>query len=153
VYKSARKDVDLDALRRGELSVDDVIDQSKIEGGNVLGEYEGKKVILKNGKFGLYVTWNDKNISVKKLGKRESYITFDKVVPLLAESQETKSFRSLNKDYSVRVGKTPYVFHKTPQMKKPKFLHLKGFDEDPFTCDSEVLWAWLETTHKVKQDA
>jgi Fe-S-cluster formation regulator IscX/YfhJ len=35
-------------------------------------------------------------------------------------------------------------------MKKPKFLHLKGFDEDPFTCDENVLLAWLETTHKMK---
>ena len=51
---------------------------------------------------------------------------------------------------SVRVGKTPYVFYKTKEMKKPKFLHLKGFDEDPFTCDEIILLAWLEMKHKVK---
>ena len=35
-------------------------------------------------------------------------------------------------------------------MKKPKFINLKGFDENPFECDENVLYAWLETKHEIK---
>ena len=104
--------------------------------------------MLKSGKYGAYVQWNEKNVSVKKLGRNESAITIARVIPLLEASSETK-FRELTKEFSVRVGKSPYVFYKTSEMKKPKFLSLKGFDEDPFTCDDNVLFAWLETKHKV----
>jgi hypothetical protein len=149
VYQTARKDIDLSKLRRGELTLDEVIDETKKEGGTVLGEYNGHRIILKNGKFGYYVTYGEKNVSVKKLGKKESAITFDRVKPLLDAAGEEKKFRELNKEYSVRVGKTPYVFYKTTEMKKPKFLNLKGFDEDPFDCDENVLWAWLRAHHKI----
>ena len=76
-------------------------------------------------------------------------VTFEKVIPLLKASCEEKRFREINKEMSVRVGKSPYVFYKTQGMKKPKFLHLKGFDEDPFTCDENILVAWLEIKHKL----
>ena len=149
VYKSAKQNIDIDDIRSGKMNVEDIIDQTKTTGKN-LGVYEGKPVFLKNGKFGLFVQWDEKNVSVKKLGKRETGITLERVIPLLKTQEEEKRFRELNKEMSVRVGKTPYVFYKTCEMKKPKFLHLKKFDEDPFTCDKNVLMAWLETTHKIK---
>lgn len=150
VYQGAKQNIDVEAIRNGSLSVSDIVDEKKTAGGKAIGEYNGSQVVLKTGKYGAYVQWNGKNVSVKKLGKNESAITLSRVIPLLEASSETK-LRELTKEFSVRVGKTPYVFYKTTEMKKPKFLSLKGFDEDPFTCDENVLFAWLETKHKVKQ--
>jgi len=150
VYQGAKQNINVEAIRNGSLSVADIVDEKKTAGGKSIGDYKGYPVLLKSGKYGAYVQWNDKNVSVKKLGRNESAITIASVIPLLEASSETK-FRELTKEFSVRVGKSPYVFYKTCQMKKPKFLSLKGFDEDPFTCDENVLFAWLETKHKIKQ--
>ena len=148
VYQGAKQNIDVEAIRHGSLSVSDIVDEKKTAGGKHIGDYKGSPVMLKSGKYGAYVQWNEKNVSVKKLGRNESAITIARVIPLLEASSETK-FRELTKEFSVRVGKSPYVFYKTSEMKKPKFLSLKGFDEDPFTCDDNVLFAWLETKHKV----
>lgn len=148
IYQSAKQNIDVSAIRNGLLKVEDIIDESKTIG-KTLGIYKEYPVILKNGKYGLYVQWNDKNVSVKKLGKNVSSITLDKVIPLLVSNEEDKKFRELSKELSVRVGKTPYIFYKTEEMKKPKFINLKGFDEDPFVCDKNILFAWLETKHKI----
>jgi len=149
VYKSAKKDLDLDKLREGKLQLEDIIDEEK-QNGKELGVFEGKSVYLKTGKFGMYIQCGEKNISVKKLAKKASDITLEKVLPLLEASKEPTRFRKLNDDYSVRVGKTPYIFFKTKKMKKPQFMNLKGFDEDPFECERAILLAWLETHHKIK---
>lgn len=150
VYQGAKQNLDVEAIRSGSLSVSDIVDEKKTAGGQTIGDHNGFPVVLKSGKYGAYVQWNGKNVSVKKLGKNESAITIARVIPLLDASSDAK-FRELTKEFSVRVGKTPYVFYKTHDMKKPKFLSLKGFDEDPFLCDENVLFAWLETKHKVKQ--
>ena len=148
VYKSAKKNLDLESMRNGTLNVDDIIDESKTNGKNI-GYYEDCEIVLKTGKYGMFVQWKEKNVSVKSLGKNAKAITLEKVIPLLKASCEEKRFREINKEMSVRVGKSPYVFYKTQGMKKPKFLHLKGFDEDPFTCDENILISWLEIKHKL----
>lgn len=149
VYKSARKDIDLDKLRAGKLQLDDIIDDEK-QNGKELGVFEGKPVYLKTGKFGMYIQCGDKNMSVKKLGNKAAHITLEKVIPILEASKEPTRFRKLNDEYSVRIGKTPYIFFKTKKMKKPQFMNLKGFDEDPFECERSILLAWLQTHHKIK---
>jgi len=151
VYKSARKDIDLDKLRAGELTLESIIDEEK-QNGKDIGLFEGNHVYLKTGKYGMYVQCGEKNISVKKIANKSSDITFEKVLPLLEASKEPSKFRKLNEDYSIRIGKSPYVFFKTKKMKKPKFINLKGFDEDPFECERSILLAWLETHHKIKID-
>ena len=150
VYQSAKQNLDVAAIRSGQLSVSDIVDEKKSVDGKLLGTHDDKPVVLKTGRYGAYVQWDGKNVSLKKVKKNESRVTIDDVIPLLTASAEAK-FRELTKEFSVRVGKSPYVYYKTAEMKKPKFLSLKGFDEDPFECDENVLFAWLETKHKVKQ--
>ena len=45
-----------------------------------LGEYNGEDVILKNGKYGMYVTIDGKNTSVKYINKDMDDITLEDVV-------------------------------------------------------------------------
>ena len=56
--KSVRKDIDLDKLKKGLYKLEEIIEESTIQ--KVLGNYQDNELILKKGKFGLYVTWGDK---------------------------------------------------------------------------------------------
>jgi topoisomerase IA-like protein len=56
--------------------------------------------------------------------------------------------RPITDTLSIRKGKYgPYIFYKTKTMKSPKFLKLKGFSEDPITCDLNTLTEWIELTY------
>jgi DNA topoisomerase-1 len=56
---------------------------------------------------------------------------------------DAKILRVLSDDLSVRTGKYGvYVFYKTSEMSRPKFIHLRGFKEDPGTCDADTLMSW-----------
>lgn len=150
VYQTARKDLDIDKLRNGEYAIDDIIDKANPREGKCLGNYDGLPLMLKKGKFGYYVTWGENKKSVASLGKRESNITYKRVVELIEEISEVVNIRRLNNDVSIRTGKFGvYIFHKTPKMKKPSFYSLKTFDEDPFHCNHDVLAAWIETKYKL----
>jgi topoisomerase IA-like protein len=51
----------------------------------ILGKYENEKLILKKGKFGLYVTWGKKSKSLSKLGNRPiENITLEEVEKYLS---------------------------------------------------------------------
>jgi DNA topoisomerase I len=61
-FKSAKRDIDLDKLRRGEYSLEDIMEDNPSRGQN-LGVYKDKDVILKKGQFGMYIEWDGKKKS------------------------------------------------------------------------------------------
>jgi len=59
--------------------------------------------------------------------------------------------RLITKDLSIRNGRFgDYIFYKTPEMKNPSFLKIKGFKEDYKTCSLYILTEWIETTYSIK---
>jgi hypothetical protein len=55
--------------------------------------------------------------------------------------------REINAHASVRNGQYgAYIYYKTPKMKTPAFVSLRGFKEDWKTCDTQLLDAWTTTT-------
>ncbi len=102
-----RADVDPRDIVAGKLSLEDIVDRArpattqnlKTEGKN-LGEVEGQPVILKDGKFGNYIQWNGKNMSLKAIMKTKKLtadtITLKHVEPFLLEynKQATKEMES-----------------------------------------------------------
>jgi len=59
--------------------------------------------------------------------------------------------RLITKDLSIRNGRFgDYIFYKTPEMKNPSFLKIKGFKEDYKTCSLDILIDWIETTYSIK---
>ena len=146
-FKSVKKDVDLEKLKKGELTIEDV-EQVTVIAGNILGKYEGNDMILRRGQYGLYVTWGTNTKSLASLDKKELDITLEDVVSFI--SKNTSIIRELTKDLSLRKGKFgDYVYYQTNKMKKPRFLKISDFKLDPKTCDKTKLIDWINTTYKL----
>jgi DNA topoisomerase-1 len=157
-FKGIRRGVkvDLAKLERGEYTVADLAEIDEI----VLGLLDDNSIVLKPGKYGYYLEYNGKRISVDKelkaIGKTAQTVTLADLEHLLKEdSKDGKedSFRVLTPEISVRTSKFgPYIFYQSTNVKstKPKFYDLKKFEGDCWTCDREEMLKWLKTTHKVK---
>ena len=156
-YKSIRKDIEIDMnkLEKGaytleELIGNDIEKEANKQANQVnLGKYEDSDVILKKGKFGLYVTCGELSKTLKQLGNRPiESIQLDEVIPLLEEG--SNMVREVSPNISIRKSKKgDYIFFKTPKMKKPKFFTLAKFEGDYKTCDMDVLKSWLKDKHDI----
>jgi len=136
-FKSVKKDIDIEKLKRGEYKLKDIVQTTYKK--NVLGRYKNEEVVLKNGKYGLYVTVGGKNTSIKT-DKQEEEITLEDVIPFLSAPRQSNSsiLKQLNENISIRKGKYgPYVFYKTDKMKKPRFINMKGKSVD------EISISWV----------
>ena len=147
VFKCVKQDIDIERLRKGEYDIDDiVVEKQKTD--NVIGEYKNKDIIMKEGKYGKYVCYDGKNISLSGLQE----ITLENVIKVIEESKDKKSsiIREIDDFASVRNGKFgDYVYYKKPQWKKPRFIKLYSFikenGKDSYkTCDVRKLKTWLE---------
>lgn len=128
-FLSVRPDIDMIRLQAGEYKVEDLVERK-----NSLGLHEGKPLLLKHGKWGDYVEWGDEKVNVSALEE----VSAETVVPLLGQT------RVIDKYTSVRRGKHgDYIYHKTPQMKRPKFISLKEFEGNARTCPVEQVNAFV----------
>ena len=153
-FKSIRKDIDIKHLENGHCNVDDLIDKTKNSKSQfILGQYNGKDVILRKGKFGLYISWGENSKTLKELGNRPiENITFEEVKKYLEEGSNI--IREISSDISIRKGpKGDYIFYKNAKMKKPKFFDIKCFTvelgEDYKICDKNILKSWIENKYDV----
>ena len=155
LFKSVKKDIDVSKLKNGELEINEIIETNKSQ--NVqynLGKYEGKDVILRKGKFGLYASWGDNSKTLKELGNRPiENITFDEVKEILEKGSGI--VREINSCLSIRKGpKGDYIFYKNTKMKKPTFHDIKSFTnetkEDYKICDITILKSWISEKYSLK---
>lgn len=66
------------------------------------------------------------------------------------ETDNPNILRVLTPNLSVRKGKFgAYIYYKTPQMTKPKFLNIKKFPLMFSVCEPEVLIQWIKTTYNI----
>tara|TARA_B100001059_G_C17828491_1_gene583044 strand:- start:1060 stop:3399 length:2340 start_codon:yes stop_codon:yes gene_type:complete len=126
-FKKVKQNIDIEKLKNGEYTLKEIVYVENIKNNN-LGKIDGKDVILKKGKFGLYVSYDSKNISLKKINKHESKITLEDVKAIIKNNSASKNvLKTLNEAASIRQGKWgPYVFYKTDKMKKPRFIPIKN---------------------------
>ena len=143
-FKSVRKDIDLEKLRRGEYKVEDIVEDNKLN--RKLGMYKGKELILKKGKFGLYVEWGENKKSINDIHIKESDIDIEDVVAIIERPAVNPNLvRKLTDDLSIRKGKFgDYIFYKNEKMKKPQFYKLNGFADDYRTCQIQELVDWID---------
>jgi DNA topoisomerase-1 len=153
-FKSVKKDFDINSLEKGDYTVDEIVDTNKTAKSQyILGQHNGKDVILKKGKFGLYISWDNNSKTLKELGNRPiENITFEEVKKYLDEG--SNMIREINPTMSIRRGpKGDYLFYKTAKLKKPQFYDIKGFindtKEDYKICDISILKSWIKDKHNI----
>jgi DNA topoisomerase I len=126
-FKKAKSDLDMDRLSSGGYDLQDIIVINLSSDERRLGEYNGKEMVLKSGKFGLYVSYNSKRFSVKNLNKSMSEIKREDIIDIITgkKNENPNIIKILNDNLSIRKGKYgEYVFYKKPNMNKPRFFQL-----------------------------
>ena len=157
-----KPNIDISILEREGYKLEDIADvETKTENKDSLGKYEGYDLVLKKGKYGLYVEWGEKSKSLKCFGNRpKENITYEDVVKILDEipkdggtsSGQTSAniVRNISENISIRKGKFgDYIFYKTEKMTKPEFFKLKGFPNDYKSCDKGELTSWINDTFHI----
>jgi DNA topoisomerase-1 len=157
-FKPVKKDVDIDKLERNEYRLEDIIDnKSSSKSEYVLGNFNGNDVILRKGKYGMYISWGNNSKNLKEFGNRPiESITLDDVIGFLNEESElgTKYVREISPNLSIRRStKGDYIFFKTEKMKKPQFFNINAFvnetKEDYKICDINILKSWIKSKYNV----
>jgi len=154
-FKPIKKDIEIHKIENGEYAIEDIIETNKTTKSQyILGKYEGNDVILKKGKYGIYISWGKNFKTLRELGNRPiENITFNEVEKYLNE-EESKNVREINMNTSIRKGpKGDYIFYKTTKMKKPQFFDLKNFNsevkEDYKICDIDILKSWIKDKYDI----
>jgi DNA topoisomerase-1 len=153
-FKAVKCDVDVDKLKKGAYNIEEVIDtEKKTKSSYILGQHNGNDVILKKGKFGLYISWDNNSKTLKELGNRPiENITFEDVRKYLEEGSNL--IREINSSMSIRKGpKGDYLFYKPIKAKKPQFFDIKCFTnetkEDYKICDIVILKSWIKDKYNI----
>jgi len=160
IFKKVKPGIIFDDLKTGKCtSLSDIlVEDSSLE--RIVGTYGGLNVILKNGRFGIYVVWgkNGENRKSFKCGKNISDISLEEVIRHIENDSTridgaattigdvTDIIRIVNDDISIRKGNYGnYIFYKTAKMKKPKFISLKTFQLDYNKCSLNDITSWVKT--------
>ena len=147
-WKKVKSGITLEQLRKEKCSLEDVVDTEN--GDRMLGNYKDKEVVLKNGRYGPYVVYENKTISMKDVDKSYSRITIADVIDRLDQEGSDKNpsgniLRVVTPSISVRKGKFGnYIFYKTTQMKKPKFIKIGELKETFMSCSKEIIIKLVE---------
>jgi DNA topoisomerase I len=154
-FKPVKKDIDISKLESGGYNVNDIINTEKKPNSQfILGQYEGKDLILRKGKFGMYVSWGNHSRNLKELGNRPiENISFQEVVDILDKGSNI--IRDINSSLSIRKGpKGDYLFYKNSKMKKPLFYDIKHFindtKEDYKICDLTIVKSWIKEKYNIQ---
>jgi DNA topoisomerase-1 len=141
-FKPVKEGIDLDDLKKGTLTLADIVQEKNPN--NILGKYEGDDLILKRGKYGLYVSWGKKTKSFSWL-KGEEDISYEFVMEHL-KKPSTNMVREISASISIRNGKYGnYLFYKTPGMSKPKFITLREFTADYMSCTPDIVEEYVHS--------
>jgi DNA topoisomerase-1 len=163
-FKAVRKDIDLNKLRNGEYTIDELVESPEDKEIQLqlssIGNYKDLPVYVKTGKFGKYLEWNDMKTSLKHIKIKMETITLDDVIEdlydLETKQDEPSILRAITDDASIRKGKYgDYIYYKNKKMKKPKFLKIEGFNKihppsqtfTYLTCDISVLQEWFNKAY------
>ena len=156
-YKTVKKSLDLDfqKLENKQYSLEDILERSN----ECLGKFENEDVFLKSGKYGPYITYGNKKLSIKPLITKKmsiEQITLTEVEKFITQQKNIKEssynnsiLRVLSEQASVRKGKFGnYILYKTADMNKPSFINLTNCPYHVLEDDSEKVCQWIKMNLK-----
>jgi len=153
-FLSVRKDINIDLakLEKGEYNLEDLLEKKE----KILGSFENQNIILKNGRYGLYIECGERHETLKDINKTFDEITYEDVMNRLDKSKQAISepekgvLRKLNDEMSIRKGKFgAYVYYKRLDMSSPQFLNIKKFSQGYLGCEPKILIDWLCKTYNL----
>ena len=147
-FKKIKKgvNVDLEKLARGQYKLTDLVEGNE---NKPFGTYKELPIYIKTGKYGDYVSYNNKNYSLKTLKNRN----LEEIIKIINGDTTAQSNvkRTLNNNLSIRTGTYgPYIYFKTNKMKKPKFLSLKGCSLDIELASNEEYLDYIKEKYEVE---
>jgi len=148
-FKAIKKDTDIEKLLSGDVDLTEVLKESSREKSYIVGKHQLDDIILKKGKYGLYMTWGKNTKTLKELGNRPiESIRYEDIEKYL--EQGSNIVREISSSLSIRKGaKGHYIFYKTLKMKQPTFHSLQGFKQDHEKCDVYAIKLWLKDTYNI----
>ena len=152
-FYGVKPDIDLEKLKNGEYKLEEII-VLKEDNTKNLGMHNGLPVYLKVGKFGYYLECGELRKSLKsvKINVPFKNIQLEDAISILDDASQidTSILRKIDDNLCIRNGKYgPYIFYKTPRMKKPQFMKLAGFDDNFKTCKIEYLRSWIKEKYTI----
>jgi DNA topoisomerase-1 len=133
-FKPVIADIDIEKLKSGEYEASDIIKVPSVD--IELGELDGVTIYLKSGKYGKYISYNTKTYSVPK------GMDLDNINAI----QIIQGIRELSDTISVRRGpKGTYIMIKNKGKKRPTFISLSSFKDDPYKCDVSLLMEVIDS--------
>ena len=150
-WKKVKQGITLAQIRESGATLAEVVDDASPD--RVLGTFKETPVVLKVGRYGPYVVYGDKNISLGRgvvVDKAVDKITIADVIDLLevkdvvgesggtgevVVSSNPAILRVINASVSVRKGRFGnYIYYQTPKMTRPKFVKLGAMADEFMTC-------------------
>ena len=146
-FKNVKKDLDINKIKSKDYSLEDMLEENN----NNLGIYENEEMIIKKGKFGLYVTWGNNKLSLNGIDKSIGEITLEDVKSFMTTTKKnTSAIRDITKELSIRTGKYGlYLFYKTEKMTKPRFLNIKDYKGDIKEDTKEKILSWVKEKYNI----
>jgi DNA topoisomerase-1 len=143
-FISIKKDINIDKLKNGNYKLEEIIEDNTLD--KILGKYQNNNILLKKGKFGLYITWGENKKSINDININENDIKLEDVIDYITNSKNnTNILRDISKDISIRKGQYGhYIFYKTSNMNKPRFIKLNDFKEDYLNCDVNLIISFVK---------
>jgi len=137
VFLNVKKDIDLEKLKNGEYTIEEIIESNSSN--KTIGKYKDHDVMLKTGKYGNYITWGENNKSLNNIEKEINELKIEDIIKYIESAPTTNTatsfIREINENTSIRKGKYGnYIFYKTHNMSKPKFIKLNNFKGNYNTC-------------------
>ena len=141
IFKNVIDNIDFEKIKNKSYKLEDILVENNDRN---LGIFEDKDVILKKGKYGNYIVYNGKNISLTKLNKKFENIHLVDVIELL-NNNDNNIIREFSNNLKIMNGQYGhFIYYKTDKMKKPNFISLKNFNEDYLTCDEFIIQEYIQ---------
>lgn len=146
-FLNVKKELNIEDIKSGSYTLEEMIEEKKVH--EVLGKYKNNDVFLKKGKFGLYISCNGNNYSIKYIKKKQDKITLEDVLGVLqGKNGNSNILKQVSPTVSIRKGKYgEYIYYKTETMTKPKFLKLKNILWKNLT-NKEIL-NWMQNEYNI----
>lgn len=89
IYTKVKQDIDLDKLRNGEYKMEEIVDRTN---SSHKGSFMDEEIIVKKGRYGNYITWKGKNVSLHYFKIPIEKISLDNVIWAIKQNAHKFTF-------------------------------------------------------------